>query len=700
MLLTQKYRPQARRHLHQPHPSQHPSSSSSSAFPLRVSRPLQDQEESSLAAYGGGELDLYPRNLDFDFDAIEDITGLSVASSPASTQSLLSRFSSAPPASSSTAFDGGLPDIAIPRRADLPASLFDFSDLSSPLQQPLDESALATGNNSQLMNYADAWSTTGQLTPKSVGRFSHHRESSLSSLGSAGPASPYSQNTSNPHIAATDSVSDRYPGLATHDDLNYQLAKDGLLCAGYANYAADPVANSAYAASQPLRMDGGLLPPRDYPVGLQRSRPVSVAASAASDPPAAHLIGEPKDGQRRKPGEIPDWLDWLDDECLPMDDAAFSAMPKLDRTMSDVYNDELYSPDYAIASSSPSQPGLVATSPSSDLFAMRMQAANSQRLTAVFSSAPSAARGCSPFRRDSPLAPTPSHDFSSSGSATQLRFGEEAKAKRSLLPGSGTARPQDISPRDPMLEFDDAGSAADFPLFPPRNSSGLGAAGINGATGHGYGSLGVGNTQYGYVGSQLLPGVQVPQQYPFVAQPRRQDGTVLMGGGPMAPPRLSMEEPASGAGSPEFDGSQHSPAANADSGTYSCTYHGCTQRFDTPALLQKHKREGHRQAHGLSGGRRAEAVGMTVISSQAGPHRCDRINPSTGKSCNVVFSRPYDLTRHEDTIHNARKQKVRCELCTEEKTFSRADALARHFRVCHPEVDLPGKRRKRTETRT
>jgi uncharacterized Zn-finger protein len=90
-------------------------------------------------------------------------------------------------------------------------------------------------------------------------------------------------------------------------------------------------------------------------------------------------------------------------------------------------------------------------------------------------------------------------------------------------------------------------------------------------------------------------------------------------------------------------------------------------------------------------------MGMTssLLNSQAGPHRCDRINPSTGKPCNTVFSRPYDLTRHEDTIHNARKQKVRCDLCTEEKTFSRADALTRHYRVCHPDVELPGKHRRR-----
>jgi hypothetical protein len=125
---------------------------------------------------------------------------------------------------------------------------------------------------------------------------------------------------------------------------------------------------------------------------------------------------------------------------------------------------------------------------------------------------------------------------------------------------------------------------------------------------------------------------------------------------------------------------------STDGGTYSCTYHGCPLRFETPTLLQKHKREGHRQAHSL--------MTSSSFNSQAGPHRCERINPSTGRPCNEVFSRPYDLTRHEDRVHNARKQKVRCDLCTDDKTFSRADALTRHYRVCHPDVEFNGKQRR------
>jgi len=145
----------------------------------------------------------------------------------------------------------------------------------------------------------------------------------------------------------------------------------------------------------------------------------------------------------------------------------------------------------------------------------------------------------------------------------------------------------------------------------------------------------------------------------------------------------------------------------ADTGTYTCTYHGCSRRFETPAQLQKHKRDGHRAvaASSVTSGSNSPSTtpttdgGMTsaaaLRNSQAGPHRCDRINPQTGKSCNTVFSRPYDLTRHEDTIHNMGKKKVRCQYCDEEKTFSRSDALTRHMRVVHPEIDYPQKTKKR-----
>ncbi|KAL8837526.1 MAG: hypothetical protein Q9170_002485 [Blastenia crenularia] len=73
--------------------------------------------------------------------------------------------------------------------------------------------------------------------------------------------------------------------------------------------------------------------------------------------------------------------------------------------------------------------------------------------------------------------------------------------------------------------------------------------------------------------------------------------------------------------------------------------------------------------------------------------KCERINPGTGKPCNTMFSRAYDLTRHEDTIHKNRRSKRRCDHYVKKRTFSRKHALTRHIRVVHSDVDFIGKRR-------
>ena len=238
-----------------------------------------------------------------------------------------------------------------------------------------------------------------------------------------------------------------------------------------------------------------------------------------------------------------------------------------------------------------------------------------------------------------------------------------------------------------------------------------------------------------------MPGsTQLPQQYPFLA--RRQSSlrstsdTV-----PEFPAHLtSMEStksessqtenkifhglPSSASSSQQSQQSPSSPSllqrpqnTAADSGTYTCTAPSCSLRFDTAAKLQKHRRDAHRQpspprtpntpvtpyaptsaTHTPTSATfpqsSTSASSSVNRNNQAGPHKCERINPSTNKPCNTIFSRSYDLTRHEDTIHNNRKQKVRCQLCTEDKTFSRNDALTRHMRVVHPDVDFPGKTRR------
>lgn len=68
-----------------------------------------------------------------------------------------------------------------------------------------------------------------------------------------------------------------------------------------------------------------------------------------------------------------------------------------------------------------------------------------------------------------------------------------------------------------------------------------------------------------------------------------------------------------------------------------------------------------------------------------GPYICSHVNLSTSNPCNSSFSRPYDLTRHEHTIHNTREKKLQCPSCREDRTFSQ-EALSRHIRVVHSDL--------------
>jgi hypothetical protein len=425
---------------------------------------------------------------------------------------------------------------------------------------------------------------------------------------------------------------------------------------------------------------------------------------------------------------------------------------RLNRTMSDAYQDELYNPTVSTTSQVrkvPTKGGKIFPSyrnPITD----RIQAAHHGHMSALSSSPTSSVnREQSPFRQGSPFAQTPSgyHMQQPSHLHSEIQLGGQQQQHpdlRGIELVDATAEqggPKTISPKDALLEYESSEEHG-MPELPPTpadvsqyhipttmgNSSGF-------QSGPGFPSMETFSNQYqqaspiaqqyGYMqqGQQHLQQLplqlqgqqahRAPQQQQQ-QQARRENNAVQQT--PEFRPHLSSMESSNSERT--TTGGNHSPSrpmqrpapqatesvrrpedTSSDLGTYSCTYHGCTLRFETPAKLQKHKRESHRQTTpGSHGGVRDAPAGANALAmrnSQAGPHRCERINPSTGKPCNSVFSRPYDLTRHEDTIHNARKQKVRCHLCTEEKTFSRNDALTRHMRVVHPEIDWPGKQKRK-----
>lgn len=408
-------------------------------------------------------------------------------------------------------------------------------------------------------------------------------------------------------------------------------------------------------------------------------------------------------GEDRSP-DFDRWMgDYLQFDANPdfnNQNAMSMGVPKLNRTISDIYQDELYNTTVVPTSSQQMRKANtnMGSQPYRNLFADRLNAANQGHLSARSQSpAPTSMnRERSPFRQGSPLAA----DF-----RQQARLQASGLGSALQLPGTqqdAHGEIKTISPKDALLEYNEGPDdlAHGLPSLFPTNDMALSGSNMTSrrqsATSAfqptlAYNSMETFPTQY----ATQAAGLQQPMNNFMQPQLPTQDlhaNNTLLQQTPGFPASLPTMESTNSDRIMETSSKRPSDTSS-DSGTYTCTYHGCTLRFETPAKLQKHKREAHRQT--MAGQNGDSASSLALRNSQAGPHKCERINPSTGKPCNSIFSRPYDLTRHEDTIHNARKQKVRCHLCTEEKTFSRNDALTRHMRVVHPEVDWPGKQRRK-----
>jgi hypothetical protein len=606
----------------------------------------------------------YPTTL--DTDDLQEPPSLS--SSPISQYS--SVYHTGPESHTPFSASGGIPAIAIPRSV-------------GSVEGPIDGISLSLSDHTQLMNPGDWNPAGGPFRPK-LPRGDHNRESSLSSLGSVGPTSPYSHSGITPRIAIADAGQDGLNGMPDycHDGMwpesNYALDSKARPI-GHASEQFFPglldgqghhgmhFAASAMAQRHRIERSGGLAPPADFP-SLSRHGAESVASSTiGGDSPATPALGEPIEDRRRPDGE---YLNpphaWPDTGSSSL---VFRDPPKFERSITDACQDSIYSHNMAVGSSSPSQSHF---SPSSQ-FSRAIEAANSQHLNV--DQAPNGAfRRSSPFRNGSSLAPMAGRDFPPA-SQYSIAAPRRSDLHTAIIHGdsptvaghSGT--PQTISPKDAMIELDDVDGDNHYALFPTQPTGGYGGQHefMRDASDAG------GHLQY-IAGN---PTARVPQQYPFVPSPIHTENT-----------RRLQESPS---GTPRQATGSLSAGLVDDGGTYSCTYHGCKLRFNTQQNLQNHKREGHRAAGVSRRGDRGQNH-----QHQHGPHICNRINPSTNKVCGSKFSRPYDLTRHEDTIHNASKKKLRCRICPEEKLFSRRDALNRHFKVCHEElydIEFPRRRR-------
>ncbi|TVY22460.1 Zinc finger protein [Lachnellula hyalina] len=613
-----------------------------------------------------------------------------------------------------------------------------------------------------------SWLSNGQLTPTSTTRAHHHRESSLSSLGSAGPASPYTVNTSNPQVAGdiyhdfhdfqqssskpltpvhTPSqehfLTSQYSNFYHTSNLEYTMGSDGM---------PKPVGDAALMAVPELSNNNNNRHPG------RRSMATVASQESPSTPPSY-------EEERQKNGESPK-MDFFSDDYLLFNDQGFrNDIPKLHRTMTDAYADELYNPSFHITTAPQTQTAMTraSLSPQNDVFSQRLQTANSQHLSASNTQIPLTipSRERSPFRQGSPLAPSvnsfgPLSPSMRLGTASHMREQQKAENDARAIQrqfertSPEQTTPKTISPKDVDLVYQENEEDSNMPLFPPpppsqktqqqrqsphyRQQAAISQdtqeMDNSNASQQSYGSMATSRRESSSAFSTssqaaqqqqppqqqqgnfnfVAPArqMQIPQQYPFVPQLQTHRHTSgLSAVSEDFPATLTSMESSSSEFAPEtelepepersMDEIKKPSRVSADTGTYTCTYHGCTLRFDTPAKLQRHKREGHRSSASVPESDHSGS-GMTSEAqrnSQAGPHKCERNNPSTGKPCNTIFSRPYDLTRHEDTIHNARKQKVHCPLCTEEKSFSRNDALTRHLRVVHPEhIELSRSRRR------
>ncbi|KAK3216398.1 hypothetical protein GRF29_8g3150924 [Pseudopithomyces chartarum] len=482
--------------------------------------------------------------------------------------------------------------------------------------------------------------------------------------------------------------------------------------------------------------------PEEEVPGFGHSARHSVSSYGHDSPATPHTTqNEDMDFKIPPNGETLRKVDsWLFNQFIAYDEEPeMRPVPKFERTYTDVAADYSFDPNSvtqatSVPQSKPAANTLLSpwrNSNPNDIVQRSLQAAQMARSQSPTSSA---SRGDSPFRRGSPYR-QPSNNFNSprvavgtASAARELKVEADAAYAMKSRMQSNDEAVKTISPKDALLDYREADDeSSKVPLFPDGGASDQYNVGdqygnatqsnFDTTSGQSYRRDSWATPQFSPNFPASSAGTSSSSTFAFAAPTIQSNYNGMTNFGATSQYRNASSMPSVTDSNPEFPahltsmessaseaglepGSQSSerlvkPAdSSADSGTYTCTYHGCTQRFETPQKLQKHKREGHRSAATTMGSTMTSAA-LLERNSQAGPHKCERINPTTGKPCNTIFSRPYDLTRHEDTIHNARKQKVRCALCVEEKTFSRNDALTRHMRVVHPEVDFPGKHRRR-----
>ncbi|KAL2056375.1 hypothetical protein ABVK25_003398 [Lepraria finkii] len=571
--------------------------------------------------------------------------------------------------------------------------------------------------------------------------YSHKRLSSSSSIGSAGPDSPFTQSSTYPHIVDPDSQSVHSAHLDSFDG-SYSNAGQ-YSKPTFPSPLSQTSDHSFYPTFQNTNLQGNdavSMTGAQTAMGNQQRAPTRNRRQSSSRGPYGGEAVASSEMRSNIPQFERTESDIYQDELY--NPATQAPVPSAHARPSVPTSGNLLSPHRSTFSSLLQQAN-------SRHMSARSASPVTQNVPRQFSQYNTAGPG---FSHSNPSSPA-----TRLNSAAQIREHQKMDEAQAYAQQHQQSRhdllntPKTISPKEALLDYNESDEASKVTLFPsPKRESQASATS--------YGRRRIGRAEnsneqsftsmatrrressstYSTSSSapqHSTPNIQfmppsvpgMPQQYPFISQSCRQSSSVRSGGSDQVlefPASLnSMEstrsESAQGenvrlipeASQRSATSSQEGPTqrpldTSAGHGTYTCTTPDCHSRFDTSSKLQKHRKEAHRQQSpfaastpktpsSASAPHNPQAAQNNVSRNNApGPHKCEKTNPSTGKSCNTVFSRSYDLTRHEDTIHNNRKQKVRCHHCTEEKTFSRNDALTRHMRVVHPDVDFPGKTRR------
>jgi len=372
--------------------------------------------------------------------------------------------------------------------------------------------------------------------------------------------------------------------------------------------------------------------------------------------------------------------EWLDQYLQLNPDIHPNPMPKLGPTYSDAVQDELYNPDLIAGDYS----NVGAPAPAGAVNGMSQYPEMYQTQHQQHHASPSATsphgRDNSPFRSTSPYDATMNfvglNGYGAAMGQQQQQQPHPRHRRESELSMVSTGRPQQalnnpktISPKDALLEYNSPeGDISQMNFFGPCSMPSDSSRNTSRE-----------NSDLGEVGRSMSVSSRRESSFSDSLSNYTNGAGAASYMQGYSTPQSSRRYSDYSATAPVIEKPLHT---RANTGAYTCTYTGCGQRFNTSGKLQKHRREAHRKSTPTANSV-STAAAIASRNAQPGPHRCMRPNPSTGKPCNTVFSRPYDLTRHEDTIHNSHKEKVRCEICTDEKTFSRPDALVRHRRVKH-----------------